>query len=398
MSKSARPPVPAPFADRIARVRATMTAKRIDGYLAQDEHDQYWLTGFTGEDGAVLVTQRSIVLITDGRFDETADIEAPYARKVVRKKRGPESIASEVARERVARLGFDPTRTTVSDLAGLRKAADDVRWTPASGVISQERVCKDAGEIERIRAAIHIAEAAFLQMLGWLRPGMTERDAAARLVYDMACLGADSPSFAPIVASGPNASLPHYRAGGRTIREGELLLVDWGARARGYVSDLTRVIPIGSIPARLSEITRIVREAHDRAVAVVGPGVKASQVDAAARRHIDKSPYAKRFTHSVGHGMGLAVHEGPGLRKSGGDVLRPGMVVTIEPGIYLPGDCGARIESDVLVTESGYEILSQLPREVQLGEDWASQTVRARPTPGHPGIASSRNPAPAPGL
>lgn len=364
MSKT--PAAPAPFADRIERLRAACRQRKLDGYLSLNRMDQVWLTGFTGEDGAVLVTERQVVLLTDGRFDETADREAPFARKVLRTSRTPDVTAREIRRLKISRLGFDPRHMNVHTFAELRKSLKGTRLNAASQLVSDMRRVKDAGEVARIRKAVQIAEQAFQSLLEWLRPGMTEREVAARLVFDMQSRGAQEAAFQPIVAVGPNASLPHYEPGDRRVSQREGVLVDWGARCDWYVSDLTRMVWPGSIPPELAKVCKTVIEALELATAAIKPGVKAAKVDQAARGHIAQVGFGKQFTHSTGHGIGLDVHEDPGLRKSNALTLQPGMVVTVEPGIYLPGVGGVRVENDVLVTETGYEVLSSLPAAVRV--------------------------------
>lgn len=354
-------PVSSIHAARLAAVREDLQRKKLDGLLVQNRADQYWLTGFTGEDGYVILTQKQVVLLTDGRFDETAEREAPWARKVIRQKRSADETVRELKRMKIGKLGFEPSHMSVLAFGELRKLAKSTKLVAASGIIRNRRMIKDVREITLIRNAIHAAEEAFRRVRQHIQPGVTERQIAARLIYEMNVLGASEPAFNPIVAAGPNASLPHYEAGDRRVSRGEPILIDWGARVNGYVSDLTRVIWLDSIPTKLRQILDIVRAAHDRAIAVIRPGVSAAAVDRAARDHIRKSGYENQFRHSVGHGIGLDVHEGPGLRKTNKDPLQPGMVVTIEPGIYLPGVGGARIESDVLVTPRGCELLSTLP-------------------------------------
>jgi Xaa-Pro aminopeptidase len=350
-------------ADRLARVREQLVRRRLDGYLVWDRMDQYWLTGFTGEDGGVLVTAERTILLTDGRFDTTATLEAPWAVKVLRLKRGPESTAREIKRYRLRRVGFDPAHLNVATYAALGKLVRPGRLVSAGGVVSEMRQIKDALELAAIRGAIDIAQRAFAQLRTWLRPGMSERYVAGRLVFEMQQLGAQCGSFEPIVAVGASAALPHYEPGDQRVTRDAGVLIDWGARAGWYVSDLTRVLWPGSIPPRLRRIADVVREAHDRAVAVIGPGVKAVAVDRAARQHIHKAGLGKRFNHATGHGIGLNVHEAPRLGRNSKDVLKAGMVVTVEPGVYLPGVGGVRLESDVLVTERGHEVLSTLAPE-----------------------------------
>jgi Xaa-Pro aminopeptidase len=353
--------IPSPYGERIAQVKAEMARRDLDGYLVENRANQIWLTGFTGEDGLVLLTPRRVVLLTDGRFDETANREAPWARKVLRRKRDPQTTARQIRRYRLSRVGFDPAQTTVLSYSRLRPLIKPARLSSAGGVVSRLRLRKDRSEVEAIRRAIHVAERAYQRVARWIRPGRTEREVAARLVYELQRCGGDGPAFKPIVAVGANAALPHYAPGDAAIRAREAVLIDWGARVGGYVSDLTRVMPIGSIPRDLAQIIRVVREAHDGAISAVRAGTKAASVDRVARKVIQAAGFGERFQHALGHGIGLDVHEGPRLGRNSSDVLEPGMVVTIEPGIYLPGRGGVRIESDVLVTEAGCEVLSTLP-------------------------------------
>ncbi len=362
MKKSDKP-VPEPYSIRIKKLRDEMGRRKIDGYLIQDRMDQYWTTGFTGEDGPVLLTQRAVVLLTDGRFDEAADREAPYARKVLRKKRTPDETVREVRRGKVKKLGFNPDHMNVREYNALKKLAAPARLVPTEGLVTPFRACKDAGEVNRLRTAIRVAEEAFERLRQWLQPGQTEREIAARLVYEMQQLGAQGETFPSIVAVGANSSLPHYEPGNGKLVENEILLIDWGARVEWYGSDLTRVLWLGRIPDRMKDVFRVVREAHDRAIEAVKPGVKARAVDAVARGIIQKAGYGKLFNHGLGHGLGIVAHESPRVNKISKDILKPGMVITIEPGVYLPGVGGVRLEDDVLVTDTGYEVLSTLPVE-----------------------------------
>lgn len=352
-----------PYFSRINRLREKLTAAKVDGLLIQSRVDQYWLTGFTGEDGFVLLTPKQVVLLTDGRFDENADREAPYARKVVRKKRSPEFTAREVKRLRIKRLAFNAGQMSVAEHKALTKLCNGTRLVAIDDPIGPLRLCKDAAEIACTRRAIDIAQQAFLAVKDWLKPGLTEQQVAARLAYEMQSRGATGESFPAIVAFGPNSSLPHAVPTDRPLRANEPLLFDWGAKVDWYASDLTRVIWLGSIPRDLRRIFDTVRDAHDAAIAAIRPGVAAGQIDRVARTVIAKAGYGKQFTHALGHGLGLHVHDGPRVGKGVKTRLEPGMVITIEPGIYLPGVGGIRLEDDVLVTDRGAEVLSSLPIE-----------------------------------
>ena len=353
-----------PYAERIAAVRAVMAEKDLDAYLIQSRMDQYWLTGFTGEDGAVVLTHRAVILLTDGRFDENADREAPYAKKVLRKARTPATNALEIKKTRAKRIGYDPSLMSVAEFKVLKKECKPAGFVEAGGLFGPLRARKDKGEIKTMRQAIDVAQKAFLATMRWVKPGLTERAIAAKLVYEMQKRGAMGETFPSIVASGPNSSIPHATPGDRKLKKNEILLFDWGAHVDWYGSDLTRVMWLGSIPRRLRKIYDIVRESHDAGIEAVRPGVTAHEVDRAARRVIEKAGFGKRFNHATGHGVGLVAHEIPRIGKGTETELQEGMVITIEPGIYLPGVGGVRLEDDILVTKRGYEVLTTLPLEL----------------------------------
>lgn len=349
------------YRDRIARFRELMAKNKLDVFLINSRMDQFWLTGFTGEDGAVLVTPNQVVLLTDGRFDEAATIEAPWCRKVIRKVRDAKTNAKIIRRFKPRRIGFEPGHLDVGNYVALTKELKPAKLVAVSGLMRGLRMIKDASEVAAIRNAIRIAESVFTAMQSWLKPGLREREVAARLVYEMQTVGAQAPSFAPIIATDKNGSLPHYEAGDAVIGAESPLLIDWGARAGWYVSDLTRMVWLGSIPTALRKPFETCRKAHDAAISAIKPGAKAAAVDKSARSVIAEAGLGAQFTHALGHGIGLDVHEAPRLGKQSKDVLAAGMVVTVEPGIYLPGVGGVRVESDVLVTPSGCEVLSTLP-------------------------------------
>jgi Xaa-Pro aminopeptidase len=355
--------VPALYASRLDALRAALRERKLDGLLLTNRMDQYWLTGFTGEDGAVLITADRVMLLTDGRFQETARLEAPWAEAVIRKTRGPDTIGDAARRRKLRRLGFDPNQLTVATHAGVRKSAPSCRLVPAAGLVSELRQIKSAEELAIIRRAIAIAESAFKAVRPRMKAGVTEREIALRLVREMQDRGATGPAFAPIVASGPHAALPHYASADAPIVQNQVLLIDWGARYQWYVSDLTRCVPIGTVPPRVRQIHKVADQARRAAIAAAKPGLTAGKLDRVARDWIRKAGFGPAFSHSLGHGIGLDVHEGPGLRSKSEVVLRPDMVVTIEPGIYLPGVGGVRIEDDVRITSDGAEVLSSLPVE-----------------------------------
>ena len=362
----AKQQIPPPHADRLARLRAAMVEKKLDAYLVQSRFDQYWLTGFTGEDGAALVTPANVDLLTDGRFDQTADLEAPWATKLVRKKRGPEFTARLIKRRRAGRIGFDPAQMTVGEFGALSKLIKPARLVAAAGVISQMRQIKDAGEIDAIRAAARLADAAFEEIVGAGIVGRTERAVALDLEIAMRRRGAEAASFAPIVAAGPHGALPHAVPRAVPIPAGTLVVIDWGAQLDGYASDCTRTVATGELDPRDRAVYDLVLRAQEAALAAVRPGPTGKEVDALARAIIDEAGHAEHFGHGLGHGVGLEVHEGPRLSKIGTDTLAAGNIVTVEPGVYVPGAVGVRIEDLVAITTDGHEVLSGLPKTLRV--------------------------------
>jgi Xaa-Pro aminopeptidase len=355
--------IPAPYSERIAALRTECERRRLDGYLVLNRMDQFWLTGFTGEDGMVLVTPRAVLLLTDGRFTEAASIQAPYAKAVLRKVRTQQENGQIIGKHKLERVGFDPAQMSVADFDGLKKAVKPTRLVAAGGVIGQMRVRKDEEEVGALGKAIDIAQEAFGRLREWIAPGVTEQRVAARLEYEMKMLGAQGPSFPTIVAFGANASLPHYEPGERVLAEGDAILIDWGAQVGWYCSDLTRMLWVGKPPREMVKINAVVREAHDRAIVAAQAGMTAHALDKVARDVIRKAGYGKQFAHSLGHGLGLDVHESPRVGMGSETVLEPGMVVTIEPGVYVPGVGGVRIEDDILITEDGCRVLTSMEIE-----------------------------------
>jgi len=240
-----------------------------------------------------------------------------------------------------------------------------IRLIPAPPILAQMRRLKNDDELAAMSRAIRVAEDAFKATLLTIRPGQTELEMAARLEYEMKRRGASGPAFNTICAEGPNAAKPHAVPGNRKTRKGSAILFDWGARVGGYNSDLTRMVFVGSIPPKIGEIYRIALEAQQAAIAAIRPGRKMCDVDGVARKIITDAGYGKQFTHGLGHGLGLEVHEAPSLSWRSKEELVPGMVVTVEPGIYLPGIGGVRIEDDVLVTSRGHRVLTHLNKSLE---------------------------------
>lgn len=354
---------PGPYADRLHQLRQTLEARKADAIFISSPHDQFYLTGFTGDDGAVLVTRRAVWLLTDGRFQAQAEREAPWARALIRKVGLAQATGQLAVRLRISRLLVQPEIMTLDMAAALKKALPkSVAIVRVGGVVRQMRLIKGPEEIERIEAAIRVGEQAFEVLRRKVRPGMTESEVAGLVEYEMKKRGASGPCFPTIAAVDGNAALPHAQPGQTLVPRNGLLLVDWGARLGEYCGDLTRVLLIGRIRPRIRQLYQAVLDAQLTAIAAVRPNIPCREVDLAARRVLDKAGLGGYFVHGLGHGLGVEVHEGPRLARSSQDTLKPGMVVTVEPGVYLPGVAGIRIEDDVVVTETGCRVLSRLDK------------------------------------
>jgi Xaa-Pro aminopeptidase len=352
--------------DRIAEFRRRMARQRLEAYWLPSAVNVRYLSGFTGDESSLLVTADRAVLITDSRYLEQAENEARVDEIVRRHGPMPRAVGT-LARE-LALAGLCVTAANLShaEFLALRKAAPNLELAARNnGLAEQMRRRKNAGEVEIIRRALRAAEEAFKTVLPDIRSGAVEREVAARLEYRMRMAGAEGTAFDTICAADTRASVPHARTGGHSIAEHGALLVDWGARLDGYCCDLTRVVCTDRIPETLGELVEIVIEAQEAVFEKLRPGNTCGEADAAGRAVIAKAGYGEFFGHGIGHGVGLSVHETPRLGPGVDSVLLPGMVTTVEPGIYVPGQVGARIEEMVLITPDDPEVLTSLPRRPQ---------------------------------
>lgn len=326
-----------------------------------------YLTGFSGDSSALILTRDRQILVSDGRYTTQIEEECPTLEIHIRPvgQLLPAAIADAIRLLSIKRVGIESHAITLGDHEDILKAAPTIDLVPTRGRVEALRAVKDREEILAIREAIGFAERAFARFRAGIRPDDTEQDLADAIEADLRRCGATGSSFPPIVASGERSALPHARPSDRRrLSSDEFVLIDWGASGRPYKSDLTRVLVTGKVSSKFEKLYRIVLEAQERGIAALRPGATAGEVDLAARSFIEQSGYASYFTHGLGHGLGRDIHEAPFFR-SGSDVkLRAGMVVTIEPGIYLPGWGGIRIEDDVLVTPDGCEVLTSLPRSL----------------------------------
>lgn len=349
---------------RIQRCRRALRKQGIGAFLVSYHRDCRYLSGFTGEDSALLITARDVHLITDRRFEEQIKQDCPWITVVMRDGLLNEEIARTCRRLRIRKLAVQSQHLSLASHAEIKRRAKGTRLVAARPVVAPIRVHKSKAELVALRRALRVAQDAFRATLGVIRPGRTERDLAAHLEFEMKSRGASGPAFPTICAEGANSALPHAHPGRRRIKKGGAVLFDWGARVDGYCSDLTRMVFIGSIPRRLEKVYSIVLEAQEAAMGAIKPGERMCDVDGVARSIIAEAGYGDRFVHGLGHGLGLDVHEAPALSWRSKAVLEPGMVVTVEPGIYLPGVGGVRIEDDVLVTSNGHRVMSRLDKRL----------------------------------
>jgi Xaa-Pro aminopeptidase len=353
--------------DRADRVADALEEREADMLLVSDLVNVRWLTGFTGSNAAAVVGREGARrFVTDFRYltQSAEEVDPAWEREIAVDLLA--GVVKGLPGSGELRLAFDDAHMSVKDharLAGMLRAG--IELVPAGGAIEALRAVKDADELEAIRAAARLADDALTEVLGRGLVGRTEREVALDLEFTMRRMGAQAASFPPIVAAGEHGALPHAAPREVPIPAATLVVVDWGAQLDGYASDCTRTYATGDIDPRDGEVYELVLQAQERALAAVRPGPTGREVDAVARSIIDAAGHAEHFGHGLGHGVGLDVHEGPRLSKQGDTALAAGMVVTVEPGVYVPGAVGVRIEDLVIVTDEGAEVVSSLPKELQ---------------------------------
>jgi Xaa-Pro aminopeptidase len=354
--------------ERREDLRRTLKAGALEALLVTCETNVRYLTGFTGDSSALLLGRERDVLLSDGRFTTQIEQECPGLEAYIR----PATRSMSQAVGHVAgllgarRVGFEAASLTFAEHEKIREALPTLELAPTTDLVESLREIKDEGEVAAIREAIEFAERAFATLRPLFIPGATEKEVADELEANLRRCGATGSSFPPIVAVGRRAALPHARPTETTrIGDDDFVLVDWGATGRPYKSDLTRLVVTGKVTREFEDRYRTVLAAQERAIAAIRPGVRAHDVDAEARAVIDEAGFGRFFEHGLGHGLGMDIHEAPRLRRQSETILRAGMVVTVEPGIYLPDWGGIRIEDDVLVTPGGCEVLTHLPRSLE---------------------------------
>lgn len=351
------------MADHLDRTRQYVATCGTDALLLLKTENRRYATGFTGSAGIALVLAGEALLSVDFRYEAQAAVEAP-ACQVLRGGADPLAALAEAVRAReVRRIGFESEYVPYAQVERLREKLAPAELLPLPDV-DRIRWVKDADEIAALARAAEISDAAFTHILSVIRPGLRERDVAVELETFMRRAGAERISFDSIVASGPRSALPHGRASDRVMTTGEFVTFDFGAVYGGYASDCTRTVVLGGSDDRQRQIYDVVLEAQRQALQAIRPGVTGRQVDEAGRSVIASAGFREAFGHALGHGIGLDVHEGPRLSPKDGTVLERGMTLTVEPGIYLPGWGGVRIEDDVVVTASGCRVLTSAPKDL----------------------------------
>ncbi|MCH2129606.1 MAG: Xaa-Pro peptidase family protein [Pirellulaceae bacterium] len=351
---------------RLAKLKRAIRSTGADAMLVTNFVNVSYLTGFTGDDSFLFVGADQELLITDERYTIQLGEECPDLKLVVRAPGQSihEALAKVLKSARVRLLAVEAESVTIGLLTRLEQASPQIDIVSTSGAVEQLRMIKDRSEIAATRHAVEIAEKAFAVVRAGLRPEQTELDVANQIDQLIRLFGGSGCSFPPIVAVGERSALPHATPGNRLIGDANLVLIDWGAIGSRYMSDLTRVLVTGKISPKLEKVYEVVLKAQRRAIQAIRPGRTLHEVDAVARKIIADAGYGKYFGHGLGHGIGLEIHEAPRLAPGQKLPLAPGMIVTVEPGIYLPRWGGIRIEDDILVTKQGHEVLTNVEKEL----------------------------------
>jgi len=354
------------MAGRLDKLRRLIDSQglKIDALLVESRENREYLSGFSGSSGYLVIGLDFAYLVTDFRYTEQAAVQAPEFKVVRHGSPHTTTLAEVLAEAKVKRLGFERAHLTYGRYDDYRARLGPVELVPTENLVEELRSVKDAGEIKLLKEASRIADEAFGSLLKLLKTGMTEKDVGTELEYQMRKLGAEGLAFDPVIASGPRSSLPHAEPTDRRIDFGDFLTIDFGAEYRGYRSDCTRTVAFGRVTKKQREVYEIVLRAQEAALEAAGPGMLGKELDGVARKVIDAAGYGANFGHGLGHGVGLAVHEAPGVGQTGDVPLQKGHVITLEPGIYLPGWGGVRIEDMGVITAKGFDDFTTAPKEL----------------------------------
>lgn len=352
---------------RLTKLRQKLTDEGLDAILITNASNRRYLSGFTGSAGTLIISQERAVLATDFRYYEQVGKQVPHFELAKVKDEFTDLLPDLIGEVVCRRLGFESKDVTVSLHQQLSEALpENVEFVATSDVVEGLRAIKDEGELDKLQQAISLTDAAYAHIAGWMQPGMTEREVAWELERFMRTHGAEKAAFVT-VAAGPNGAMPHASPSERPIQAGDPVVMDMGALVDGYHSDLTRTVALGEVNGRYREVYEIVLQAQQAALQGIRPGMTGREADATARDVIAEAGYGDEFGHGLGHGVGLVIHEHPWMgRRHDKEILRPGMIFTVEPGIYLPGEFGVRIEDVAVLREDGPQVLSGAVKEALL--------------------------------
>lgn len=353
------------YRTRIKKIRKQLSQKNQFPYLVASLVNIKYCTGFEGSYGYLIFFEDETVFISDSRYEEYAGTILPEnVHFVLQQKDFFTTLQSLLKRKKIKKIFLEEHSITLSQYRGFKEECKGIAINYGGDLVNEMRIIKDKSEIEIIKKAAQITDQCFYHILKYIKPGVTEWDIAIEIEYFYKKHGCQGTSFATIVASGAGSSMPHYKTGNKKIRSGEPVLIDMGCVYNGYCSDITRTIFIGTIPDEISTIYSVVKDAQQKAVNAVKAGLTTNKLDSIARDFIAAKGYGALFGHSLGHGVGLDVHEMPAVKQNGAVALKNGMVITVEPGIYIPKEGGVRIEDMVLVTSNGHEILTGSTKEL----------------------------------
>ncbi len=354
------------MSSRLVRLRRELKERGLDALLVSSLPNVRYLTGFSGSNGLCVVTGTDMVLITDSRYARQSRMEARRCKRVVTSLGLFEAVAADGMLGKRRKVGIESHHLSYAQYRSLKRLFPRQRFSGHAEIVESLALVKDPAEIESIRNAALISGRVLSEIVPLLRPGVREADIAAEISFLQKRHGGERDAFEPIVASGERAVLPHAVPTGKKIRSGEMVILDFGTTCNGYCSDITRTVAMGKTSRRAREMYALVLDAHTAAMAAARAGLPARDLDAVARERLRKAGYGRYFVHSLGHGIGLNIHERPRISPLSTERLQAGSVVTIEPGLYVPGVGGVRIEDDVVLTRTGCRVLTDAPRELMI--------------------------------
>ncbi len=352
------------YKERIRSLRTELEKKECDAFITSFMPHLRYLTRFSGSNGLCIVTHAKVFFLTDFRYKEQIRNEVSCSRSFITSGELIEKVAAEKLLKGCRRVGVEKEYLSLAQYSELRKHFNSLRFVPTTELVESLATLKTDAEISLIAKAVAITDAVFAEIIKVVKAGISELDVSAEISYLHKKFGAEKDSFEPIVVSGPRSSLPHGRPSSKKIKEGELVTLDFGCFYDGYCSDLTRTIAVGKISGEGRKVYSIVLEAQQKAIDSAFSGIEAKNLDRVARSYIHANGYGKCFGHGLGHGIGLQIHEFPRISSRSTHTLRAGNVITIEPGIYLPGKFGVRIEDDIVIREGRCDVLSKAPKSM----------------------------------